>query len=543
MKIRVIDLMKYYQGDGLKLDSPESIAERRNTRLHEKNSMRTAHRGHRPILIAATLLLVVTASAATPFVLSRTAGHGAMTEGTVPTESVQNELPSELPTAPQEGMPESAAAPQRLIPSYTITGAKVRESYTGADNVRYGQSLLHENNIGYYGNIINMDGTYYTMTDNGPELLETTKLQTTVELYGSWEVDIDYAVVDGRLAFCNNTSTEDYTVVDGKKITRSDYDMANGRFSGSDMEWITPSVAVALPFENSADTVMLRIYRTDIPAVERASYTFFYNVITGEINDPLANVPELFNHDCFSRASFNSSLTRAIVETDKQDGYEYIQTAYVCDLATGEMTAVSELAAPHMPEPENPETTFSLRAEGCMWADDNTLLYFIEEYTPNGQEWTIPEDGGSNDRCYWLCAYDMTTRTVKYQLRDVPLLTSWGAFNQPYLRTAIQIIDTGTGAKYLFDQNMDTSCGDETSTRTIFYCYDKEAYLLDSAQKGWIKLSDYMELPDPNRDNPNEILTTAKFLTDNLLCLMTEDTVYCYRIPDNLPMNQLQISN
>ena len=129
MKVDIKDLMDCYFDDSVRLDDPKTFLESRPVAESNASFHATSRNyGKRSLLVAAVLLLVVTAAVATPLVLSRTAGHGAMTEGTVPTESVQNELPSELPTAPQEGMPESAAAPQSLIPSYTITGAKVRES-------------------------------------------------------------------------------------------------------------------------------------------------------------------------------------------------------------------------------------------------------------------------------------------------------------------------------------------------------------------------------------------------------------------------------
>ena len=45
--------------------------------------------------------------------------------------------------------------------------------------------------------------------------------------------------------------------------------------------------------------------------VSGLSYPFFYNILTGEISDPLSNVPELFQHTYFSGFVFNSSRTRA----------------------------------------------------------------------------------------------------------------------------------------------------------------------------------------------------------------------------------------
>lgn len=548
MKVRVIDLMKCYQGDGIKLDSPESIAARHESDLSGSTVSKNVRRGHRPLLVAAMLLLVVTASVATPFVLSRTAGHQATTEGGAPAESVQSELPSELPAtfstpttgsdALQEATPDTVEETRNLIPSYEITGARVRDTYTVA-NATYATSLLEDDNLACYGNIVNMDGTYYTLTDNGPELLATTKLQTTLELYGSWEVDIDYAIVDGALVFHDNSSTDEYAIIDGEKVFYMDY-VLKDRAGASQIEWTPSYMAKAEPVDGSADTVKLTIRLDEKAIVDRCSYTFFYNIFTGEITDPLANVPELFERGSFSSAVFNSARTRAILHYwsvgQVPTGESVLDGAfcYICDLTTGEMILLDDLAEAHMPEAENSAAIFSVCTDSA-WVDDDTLLYSLIEKTSDGAENT---EAGP-DICYWLCSYNIATGTVNYQKRGVQARGDIKSFNQPYIHCmpdetrCFQIMDTATGTCYVMEQEILHGWA-EADGRVAYY-EAGEVYLVDITQRSWVKLSDYMEIPEESEN----VATGARLLTDDWLCLMTEDTAYCYHIPDGLPMTPL----
>lgn len=568
MKISIMDLMGHYYGDPVNIDTPQSCAVGGAASVEEASHQQKARRGQRPLLVAAALLLVVTAAVAAPFTLTRTLGRNAMEQGASAAESTLEELPSERPAQLPAAVPGSSAEdteetitePQNMISSYEITGAKVRESYIGYSegdvNYSYGQTILDENNIGCYGNIVNLDGTYYTLTGNGPELLETTRLQTTVELYGSWEVDIDYAIVDGQLVFHNNTATGDYAVIDGERVTEMDYITQNGRAAASEIEWITANVATALPVEGSADTIMLGIKRNEKAIVDNCYYTFFYNIFTGEISDPLANVSGLFDYGSFSRASFNAARTRAITlhfgVAQLHNGENYVDgaSAYICDLSTGEMTSLDDLAAPVLLEPENPETIVEVRPSEYYWADDDTLLFEVGERTPNGKERGITEDGeyiSDYDYACWLYSYDMVTGTVNYRLRlgdGETYSSSMGfGFDQQYLNLSsqddprYQMIDTATGAGYFLDLTLDSYSVDTTVDRTVYYTNDDEVYLIDAAGKCWIKLSDYMEIPENNKSN--NIGTSVKLLTNEWLCLMTEDTVYCYHIPEDLPLTPL----
>lgn len=546
MKIDIKDLMDDYI-DVVNIDIPDAYGVQKS---NSAANITSKSRKNRPLLVAATLLLVVTAAVAAPFVLSRTAGHGAMTEGAVPMESVQNELPTEVPAgfagSSLEAAQETAKAPAVLIAPHTITGAQVRDGYTTEGGDTYVQSLLDVNNIGCYGNMVNIDGTYYTLTDNGPELLETTNLHTTVELYGTWEVAIDYAVVDGELAFFYDyDSAQSGAYIDGEWITEVDYREQTGEKFPEGTVQIVPNVAVVCPVDGSADTVMLQISLRDESAEERGDYAFFYNIFTGEISNPLANVPELFDHGSIDHISFNSAHTRAILGI--QNAENYIDT-YICDLVTGEMILPEDLAAPILPEPEHSEGAVLLGQE-FYWASDDMLIFTIAESFPNGKEMGFDEEKHAfiNDHDYLcrLCAYDMATGTVQYQLPcgdgSSTIIATNNYYNSPYMLLpheddSLLLLDTAVDACYLMDLPMEEGFfGDWATNSVIYHLNQDEIYWFDFAQKCRINLAEYLDLPDLS----TEEYYSFKILPDNWLCLMTEDTVYSYHIPDDLPMTPL----
>lgn len=569
MKIDIKDLMDDYT-DMVNINIPDAFGAKKG---NSATGLTPQPHSKRPLLVAAALLLVVTAGVAAPFVLSRTAGHGAMTEGAASMESIQNELPSQPPTEVPAGFADSSLepaqeigeAPKALIAPHTITGAKVRDSYTTGGGDTYVQSLLDVNNIGCYGNMVNIDGTYYTLTDNGPELLETTHLQTTVELYGTWEVDIDYAVVDGELVFRDNSvDREEYVIVDGKAMDPWDYHFRQNALlremheanpgvepvlPEDNVEWVIPNVAGAYPVEDSADTVMLTVTLNDKDNVDSCSYDFFYNIFTGEISDPLGNVPDLFDHGQFSSAYFNNAHTRAILlyfgYRQMPDGEVLRGDAinYICDLTTGEMTLLEDLVTPFLPEPEHPEGIILVGQE-LYWASDDTLIFTIGESFPNGKEMGFDEEKHvfieDHDYLSRLYSYDMVTGTLNYQLRDFQIMGNLEGNNPyPYIYSeedsCRQFFETATGKSYRMDVPMENYTGSSSGSREVYRTGDNNIYLADLDTKSWVRLSDYLELPDLSGDG----YCYMKLLTEDWLCLMLGDTVYSYHIPDNLPMTPL----
>lgn len=522
MKISIVDLMGHYYDDPVKIKTPQSSAVDRHNEVATAIPKAKTSRAKRPLLVAAALLLAVTAAVAAPFTLSRTVEKEPLNEGVVPVESVSEELPSTLPTqfpdTVQSSMETAPDAAQVPTDTRTIAGA------------------LEETSYYCHGNILYVDGRYYTLTEDGPEPLETVNLQTTVELYGTWTVDIDYAVVDGTLVFHNNTSTARYTFVDGKQIKESEYLEQYGEWPEEVYE---PDVAVALPVEGSADTVMLQIDRRDQPVVvDGCDYKFFLNVLTGEISDPLANVPELFNHGPMRSVQFNSACTRAILTTYAMEGspvsgslYPGNTMVYVCDLMTGEITDMGELLSPYVPELEDPEVRVQLRA-GSVWADDDTILCWMicsdtREEAPNGGLYVS------------MYSYDLAAGELNYRRSVAGTHDSGDDFNQAWLYEDLEH-DNGTYTK----QMVDTACGatydmetiakglwtrDSTAARSLLEADDGTLYLVDTDQMAWAELTGQLSLPD-------ETFQSIQLLTDDWLCLGTAEQVHCYRIPNDLSM-------
>ena len=519
MKIDIVDLLDYYCDHSVELDVPAELAGESCDFVAEQSK---ASRGKQLLLVAAALLLVVTAAVATPFTLAHTVGKNTLGEGAAPVRSILEELPSALPTklpaTVQSSAEPSVDTPQTSANTQTIAGAPEETSYY------------------CHGNILYVGGEYYTLTEDGPELLETVNLKTTVELYGTWEVDIDYAVVDGTLVFHNNTSTARYTFVDGQRIEESEYLEEYGEWPEEVFE---PNVAVALPVGGSADTVMLQINRQDQSVIgDGCDYKFFFNVLTGEISDPLANVPELFDHGPMRSVQFNSARTRAILNTyameeSPVDGslYPGDTMIYVCDLSTGEMMDVSELLSPHVPELDVPKAQVQLRS-GSVWADDDTILCWI--LCSDTREDAL--NGGLYVSMY---SYDLTARELNYRRPVAGIHDSGDDFNQAWFYEDLehdngtytkQMVDAGSGKVYDMEAIAEGLWPrDSTAARSLLQTDDGRLYLVDTNQMTWAELTVQLSLPD-------EVFQHIQLITDDWLFLGTEEKVYCYHIPSTLSM-------
>lgn len=505
MKIRIIDLMDHYYGDTGKLDAPRMQGTAKETQP-------ASRRVHRALLVAAALLLVVTGGVALRMGLGRTPdGAGALTEGGSAVESaqemqsaeeavsVQETLTAELPeTAPE--IENQEEAPEGVAPAGIQ--AQVIDSAYDID------ATSCEGNLLYAG------GSYYTMTEDGPEPVEVQNLTTTVELYGTWNVSLDYAVIDGELCF--------------RTLKRpNDFDSAT-----------------AYVLKGSSDTVMLMIFRQDMALVDRCAYMFFYNIFTGEITDPLANVPELFDHGSMSSVRFNDSCTRALVHyfgvDDMEQGDNY---TYVCDLTTGEMQRVSTLLEPYLPEDEADGTVWYENSM-AMWADDDTLLLWQVRSVPQGniEEMTDEEilEQDPWERSVWLFAYNVAAGELQYMKQNVdthPMNMGTGDFGHRYLHycgeelSRFRIVDACTGEAYTVDMDSASPIGNDWScSESKCIIRDGQAIcLLDDTQMGWTDLGAEIVWPE-------EDVNYVHLVNDDWLCLMTETQVYCYRIPDDLSL-------
>ena len=493
MKIRITDLMDYYRGEPVKMTPPEGRPAAHGGTWPSGRSM---HRMRRPLLAASVLVLITAGAFALRLGLGRApAGGDALNEGEISVESAEDrtvetlppELPAQVPVLPAESAVEEPVPdtvqeppePQAGIAPIVLDGIQMR---------------------GFcYGNLLWVDGSYYTMTEAGPEPAEVQELNETVELYGTWNVKIAYAVIDGELAFRDLGNLEE------------------------------PGDALAYPVPGSPDTVMLEVFRTDANQVERCAYKFFYNVFTGEISDPLGNVPELFSYGDLANAKFNDTHTWAILAIYRveEEGYTSGMDEYLCNLTTGEMELVSNVAELYL----FPESTVSMSGE-YWWAEGDNLLLWMSE----------SQNGSTH---HWLLSWNAAAGTLNYKLQGMAFdlmnrpIGSSGDFSFRHLHTYAynsedyQIINTADGTSYQFPegsfQDMWGDDSDASGSRVILRDDDDETlYLLDDDHLGWVKLNDWLD------QIPGDV-AFVRFVTEDWLCLNSSQGIFCYHIPEDLP--------
>lgn len=518
MKISIMDLMDYYYGEeGAQLAAKQA----RHTAAPSAPAQKSP--ALRPLRIAAAFLLVVGISGA--LIWGFGSKHGAGNSlGQEPTPE-----PTAVATAPPESSSEEAArtthAPdavaypqQSEVPNSTDEAAALH-----ADSVL--DCAADSTDYYSYGNLILADGSYYTMTQNGIVPLTTTHLETTVDLYGSWTVDLDYAVVDGQLVFHNNTSTNRYVLVDGEPMGEMDYYEKYGTYP---TDVIEPQVAVAEPVPGSADTVQLWIYRHDSQA-SGLRYPFFYNIFTGEVSDPLANVPELLNHTFFGGFIFNSALTKVLVpiSTALSVGPDDAiipgsRTVYVCDLVTGTMTDAWSLLESDLPNTDDPDTNLSMSGS-CTWADDDTFLCWITTITVKDDDTQISTSA---------YAYSLSDQALVYRSADSGSCVESYAFNQSQIyeslenRTsaALQLRDTASGTTYSTGSIApDLGIRKLSGNMSLLTAGDGTIYLVDEQHASWANLTEQLALPKDG-------VQSYPLLTEDWLCVSTRAHVYCYEL-------------
>lgn len=522
MKIRITDLMDHYRGEPVDID-PAAISS--ETCAPQAAMSEPQRRMQRPLLIAAVLILVVTAGVALPLTLSRTIGGNALEDGATSVESALETLPPELPItisestletdmdSSEEGLretPENSAQALSDLSAYMVSG-----------------QMTWEENHRCYGNIFYAGGSYYTMGESGPEPIQLQNLNTTVELYGTWELNIDYVVINGELAFRDLNPADDAS---------------------------RPHVATAYPVKGSVDTVMLMVARNLTKSYnmeEPYDYKFLYNIQTGEVTDPLSKVTELYDHGNVTSVLFNDDFSRAIVdvETESQVPEDFItagwgdRRSYLCDLTTGGMTPVSELAAPHYAAGLSED---AMSENGCCYFADRDTVLLCEMQTIS----TGPEDFPRYETRGWLFALNADTGACRYTRNDgilYPNRADGDDFSVPYFHDSIydgsayRILDSVTGTAYYTLQG-ESGCllgmtWDDEGSRRIWTASDeslgsfdvKSLYLVDDAKKGIVKISDQLDVMP-------EDIQTVKMVTEDWFCLAAAGEVYCYHIPEDLSM-------
>ena len=521
MKISIMDLMDHYYGE----EGAALAASNRPARKGYRAAPAAAKPPLlRPLRIAAAFLLVIGIAGALFWGFGAKTGvasGNSLQQEQLPTQSTVSTLPPAEDSTAEEARtthaPDAVLYPQLSeAPNSAEEAAAVH-----ADSVL--DCAADSTDYYSYGNLLLADGSYYTMTDNGPVPLDTTHLETTVELYGTWTVDLDYAIVDGQLVFHNNTDTNRYVMVDGEPMGEMDYYEKYGTYA---TDVIEPQVAVAEPVTGSTDTVLLWIVRDDAQA-SGLRYPFFYNILTGEVSDPLANVPELLHQTFFGGFIFNSARTKVLVPTSTAlsvgTGDAIIpgsKTVFVCDLTTGTMTDVWSLLEPELPEPDDPNTERTMQGS-CTWADDDTFLCWVSNATPM--------DDGSTQFSTSMYAYDLSAGGLVYQraVSGIPAQTS--DFGQSWLYEysddmPLQLLDTASGTVYPTSSiSPDLSLLKLGDTVSLLSTEDGTVYLVDAQKAAWANLTQQLELPKTG-------IQSYPLLTEDWLCVSTRTHVYCCRL-------------
>lgn len=515
MKIPIIDLMDCYFDDSIKLDAAP-VDRDKGAKLEPPKRF-----GPPKIMVAAAILLLVLSSAFVIYLrFSQAPDSGNALQDAQPLNTFSAFPTPTAETAAADSVEETTADADTVLSPIVLSGADISWNC--------------------YGNLFMVDDVYYTMTADGPAVVETEHLKTTVELYGLRNIDLDYAVIDGELAFHNNDSAESYTIIDGKIVTWSEYADAYAYDTLSDMGWQELSAATATPVDGSADTVILTVLRENSDVAFPCYYSFLYNVFTGEISDPLANIPDLFDHGNLTLEYFNSSCTRALAQIYvTENGNMQTGEFYICDLVNGTMTALSDCVSDYIPDPQFGGTV-ELIPNICQWADDDALIFWIQEgYLDDALQ--DVDSISVSDYAYWVCVYDVATDTIlDRQPVEAPYTETFSS-NKSHLHRFLDdtflTYDTSDGSTYslsgldLGDFWSNDWC--DTDTRTVFRDSGNAIYLADDEARAWVRLSDYME------NVPTDIQMVV-LLTDQWLCIQDSGSVYCYSIPDGLPMTPLE---
>ena len=283
------------------------------------------------------------------------------------------------------------------------------------------------------------------------------------------------------------------------------------------------------PVSGSSDILRITVRRLEQSHVENCDYPVFYNIETGEIMDPLANVPELFDHGDPSVIQVSPSRRWALVDCFEyvEDGDSYFQTGnneYLCDLETGSMVLLAD--AMQLDETQN------LQEENAFWGSDDTLYVWFSEQT--GEE-NVP---------YWIAAYTPESGTLRYLNRclNTPCNVQTdardyiGDFYENEAGLSVLVTDAMDGSLWqLPDVNL-KSCYDEIPNRMVLDGTDGKVYLVDEAEKSHTCLNDVLTLPE-------EDMLAISLQTENLLCIYTERGCYCYVLPEiteTTPLTQWQ---
>ena len=505
MKMQIEDLMDLYVGeDAAELgERLPPLPEPGKTHRKPVVPMKKHFHVRRTVGIAASILIVLGIAGALMLGFgNRQTGNTLAPGETPPNVSQWGVIPSEEPDSSPSSVEETAES-----------AVDMQMEETTSDYLMI-QGANDDNAFQCQGNLF-FDGTqYYTLRDGQIVPTEVQTIHIDFYAYGDWDLYIDYIIdQNGNLALRDRSQNDVYFYVE--------------------------------PVSGSSDTLRVTVRRLEQSHVENCNYPVFYNIETGEIMDPLANVPELFDYGDVSVAQISPDMRWAMVHTFEyvEDGDSYFQTGgdnYLCNLDDGAMVRVRDL----LPVDETwnfyPSDMDQINA---FWGSDDTLYVWLYE--------RMEDSVLAEEDKIWLAAYDPEERTLRYAKRMLNSTATVYTESRDYIgdygdfynynnlpETGILITDAQEGSQWRMKDVFLGGRSDDIPNRMVFIGMDDKVYLVDEVYKGYVCLNDVLPIPE-------EAIDDIWLQTENFLCIYTAQGCYCYVIPDNLsfePLIQVQVS-
>lgn len=483
MKMQIEDLMDLYVGEdaaelGERLPPlPEPGKGNRKPVVPRKKHSHV----RRTVGIAASILIVLGIAGALMLGFgNRQAGSTLAPGETPPAVSQWGVVPSQGPDSASESEQEAAQSDVDMQPEADKINPVLMEGVS-SDYIEYSLNRCQ-------GNLFFDGKQYYTLRDGQIVPTEVQTIHIDFYSYGDWNLYIDYIIdQDGNLALRDRSQNDVYFYVE--------------------------------PVSGSSDTLRITVRRLEQSHVENCDYPVFYNIETGEIMDPLANVPELFDHGDPSVIQVSPSRRWALVDCFEyvEDGDSYFQTGnneYLCDLETGSMVLLAD--AMQLDETQN------LQEENAFWGSDDTLYVWFSEQTALEEDayWMtayVPESGmrGELHRCL------NDPHNIHTEARDY-----LGEFYDAGGLLYLLVTDAANGTQWTLtdvDLNGSTCCS-EVPNRLVL-AVSGQVYLVDEVDKGYVCLNDILTMPE-------EMIEAITLQSENFLCIYTERGCYCYVLPE-----------
>ena len=494
MKMQIEDLMDLYVGEdaaelGERLPPlPEPGKGNRKPVVPRKKHSHV----RRTVGIAASILIVLGIAGALMLGFgNRQAGSTLAPGETPPAVSQWGVVPSQGPDSASESEQEAAQSDVDMQPEADKINPVLMEGVS-SDYIERSLNRCQ-------GNLFFDGKQYYTLRDGQIVPTEVQTIHIDFYAYGDWDLYIDYIIdQDGNLALRDRSQNDVYFYVE--------------------------------PVSGSSDTLRITVRRLEQSHVENCDYPVFYNIETGETMDPLANIPELFDHGDPSVIQVSPSRRWALVDCFEyvEDGDSYFQTGhneYLCNLETGSMVLLAD--AMQLDETQN------LQEENAFWGSDDTLYVWFSEQT--GEE-NVP---------YWIAAYTPESGTLRYLNRclndphniHTEARDYLGEFYDAGGLLYLLVTDAANGTQWTLtdvDLNGSTCCS-EVPNRLVL-AVSGQVYLVDEVEKGYVCLNDLLAMPE-------EMIEAITLQSENFLCIYTERGCYCYVLPEiteTTPLTQWQ---